>query len=187
MRLLTKPISPSMFALRGSLSLPTLSLPWIGAIGACLILVGVTVGLLFPHKTTDQSGRLSAHTGFGRPHSSGFPTRGAEIAHLEIGATPEQRGRIEALYQANDLKRKPLHALLREKMRAYNALFEHYEIDTQQQEALREEIVRTQSDLLQIQLDTERELRLILNPEQFASMVKLLHQNHRRPFPSPAR
>jgi len=109
-----------------------------------------------------------------------FTAENKEKVRQQIGITTEQQGRIEALYAEKDRLRTELRTRLSDRMRESHALYDNYEIDTNREAALCKEIVGIQDGLFQSRMDTEKKLRGILTPEQFARLHVLLSQQRER-------
>jgi Spy/CpxP family protein refolding chaperone len=162
------------------------------------LLVTACIALLIVFAALRLRSVTDAPPAFGPPRMFGppplFTHENKETVRQQIGITAEQQARIEALYAESDRLRASLHTRLFDRMRESHALYDNYVIDMAHEATLRKEIAGIQDALFQAHVDTERKLREILTPEQFARLHILLSQQRdrsrrdfhsRRPHSSP--
>lgn len=138
-----------------------------------LLVAGITIGAPVSAQAPSGDPRGRQPGSFGRRG----PTEEEKArARDRVGMTVEQQQKLEQLYVDFDKTMREHMDALRDRFSKLRGLYESYDIDTKQVQAIIRDITRLRARLLSQQMENEQKVRAILTRDQYAKLRALMKE-----------
>ena len=140
---------------------------------SCLFISSICLAQETPPPDTDGS------------RSKNAPDHAAMMQKIDkdIGLSPEQKSKMNALREAFESQQKTVRAELSKKKTALKTILDNDKPDRHQADALITDILTLQGSLMRSHIDHLFNIRAILSPEQFKKLEAFRQKHHHKPLP----